>query len=155
VKVLTATEKQKLEKYLIELIQHVEYSELITVENNIPHIRPMIYVNRGLIIFMATHRQTAKVEQIRKNPHVSVIIIKSFQTASETKEVIIEGTAQFVTDGKEREWVFEAFQQKPPTFQEWREGNPADYEVIKITPRLIKYFDHASKESEPTILQLD
>jgi general stress protein 26 len=140
---------------IIDFISKVEYSELITVEGDVPHIRPMVYVNRGLTIYMATRRNTAKVKQIRANPHVSVMIIKSFQEAEHTKEVIIEGTASFVTGREERRWVFEAFKKKPLTFQEWAEtGSTEEYEVIKITPHLLKYFDYAAGEQEPKTVKL-
>ena len=140
---------------IIDFISSVEYSELITVVNNVPHIRPMVYVNQGLKIYMATRKGAAKVQQIIANPHVSVIIIKSFKENENTKEAIIEGLASRVTEETERKWVFESFRHKPLTFQEWAErGNPDDYEVIKIEPRLIKYFDYALGDSEPLILRV-
>ncbi len=143
-------------QHIIDFISQVEYSELITVEDDTPHIRPMVYVNQGLVIYMASRRNTSKVHQIKANPNVSVMIIKSFQDAGHTKEVVIEGTASFVTREQERKWVFEAFKRKPPIFQEWTESNSIkEYEVIKITPDLLKYFDYAQGESTPKILELN
>jgi general stress protein 26 len=151
----TADQEKDFKQHIIELISNVEYSELITVNGDSPHIRPMVYVNQGMTIYMATHRDAAKVQQIRANPHVSVMIIKSFQEAAATKEVIIEGLASFVVDTDERTWVFEAFKKKPLTFQEWVEtGSTEEYEIIKITPHIIKYFDYSEGESNPKVLKL-
>ncbi len=143
-------------RHIIDFISQVEYSELITVEGNVPHIRPMVYVNQGLTIYMASKRNTSKVQQVKNNPHVSVIIIKSFHEAEHTKEVVIEGMAVLVTEEQERNWVFDAFKKKPLTFQEWTEsGSTEEYEVITITPGLLKYFDYAQGESMPEILKLN
>ncbi len=141
---------------VIDFISSVEYSELVTVANNVPHIRPMVYVNNGLKIYMATRKGAVKIQQIIANPHVSVIIIKSFKENEDTKEAIIEGLAGRIIDEVERNWVFEAFRQKPRAFQEWAEqGNTDDYEVIKIEPETIKYFDYARGESAPAVLKIN
>ena len=140
--------------FLTELLSNVDYSELITVEREVPHIRPMVYVNRGLTIYMASLRGANKVKQIKANPHVSVII-KTFKEDKENNEIIVEGLADFVSDPSEREWVFSAFKSKPLTFQEWAEdGSSAEYEVIRIVPRLIKYFDYTQGESAPRVLEV-
>ncbi len=147
--------QEELGQVLVKFISQVEYSELVTVENNLPHIRPMVYVNRGLTIYMASRRQAQKIKQIKTNPHVSVVILKSFKEGQNTKEVIIEGVASVIADEQERRWVFDAFKTKPPAFQEWAERNAeTDYEVIKIEPRLVKYFDYSTGESEPQILHV-
>ncbi|MBI5788312.1 MAG: pyridoxamine 5'-phosphate oxidase family protein [Candidatus Schekmanbacteria bacterium] len=145
---------ESLNKELINFISQVEYSELITVTDNLPHIRPMVYVNDGLTIYMISAKQTAKVSQIKANPNVSVMIVKSFQASSETKELIVEGRASFVTDQSLRAKVFELFKQKPQTFQEWVDKEHADYEVIKIIPHLLRYFDYAHGQGEPNILKI-
>ena len=148
-------QEDNFKQQITEFLSQVEYSELITVEGDVPHIRPMVYVNQGLTIYMATRRNTSKVQQILANPHVSVMIIKSFQEVKHTQEVIIEGVAGLVTEEQERQWVFEAFKKKPLTFQEWTEdGATEEYEVIKITPNLLKYFDYGKGESAPKILEL-
>lgn len=148
-------QQEDFKRHIIDFMSKVEYSELITVEGEIPHIRPMVYVNKELIIYMATKRNTSKVYQIKANPNVSVMIIKSFKEAEHTKEVVIEGTASLVTNKQERNWVFEAFKRKPVTFQEWAESDSSEeYEVIKITPNLLKYFDYAQGESMPKVLEL-
>jgi general stress protein 26 len=151
----SSAEEKDFEQCIVEFISNVEYSELITINGDAPHIRPMVYVNRGLTIYMATPRDTAKVKQIRLNPHVSVMIIKSFQAAEHTKEVIIDGMASLVADQEKRNWVFEAFKKKPLTFQEWAESESLEeYEIIEIKPYLVKYFDYAEGESAPKVLKL-
>ncbi len=148
-------EEENFKKKIIDFISQVVYSELITAKDNVPHIRPMVYVNNGLTIYMATRRDTPKVEQIKANPNVSVMIIKSFQEAAHSQEVIIEGLAVLVENENERNWVFEAFKNKPKTFQEWLEVSSTDeYEVIKITPHVVKYFNYAEGESMPQIINL-
>ena len=146
--------KEALRQGLIAFISTVEYSELITVKDNVPHIRPMVYVNEGLTIYMISRKNTAKLEQIKANPNVSVMVIKSLEVTSDTKELIIEGLASFVPEEDERQRVFELFRQKPPAFQEWVGKNRRDFEVIKILPKLLRYFDYSQGESEPKVLKV-
>lgn len=146
--------QEEFRQKVVSFISSVEYSELITVTGNVPHIRPMMYVNDGLTIYMASRKNTAKVEQIKTNPNVSVMIIKSLQESSETKEVIIEGQASLVTNQAERETVFDLFKQKPLTFQEWAGKDTNEFEVIKIIPQLLRYFDYSKGKSEPSVLEV-
>ncbi len=152
---LNTADSEQFRQQLIDFISTVEYSELITAKNNVPHIRPMVYVNDGLTIYMVSRKNTAKVEQIRANPNVSVMIIKSFETTSDTKEVIIEGQASFVSDTNERQKAFDLFKQKPQNFQEWADRDTGAFEVIKIIPQLLRYFDYAQGESTPRVLTVN
>ena len=152
---LDTTNKERFRQGLVDFISSVEYSELITVKDNRPHIRPMVYVNDGLTIYMISRRNTPKIEQIKASPNVSVMIIKSLEVSSDTKEVIIEGRASFVPGETERNRVFEMFKEKPPNFQEWLGKDPNDFEVIKIVPTSIRYFDYSSGDSQPRVLSID
>jgi nitroimidazol reductase NimA-like FMN-containing flavoprotein (pyridoxamine 5'-phosphate oxidase superfamily) len=111
----------------------------------------MIYVNEGLVIYMVTAGNSEKLRQIKNNPNVSVIIIKSLSEASDTQEVIVSGRAEEVKSDHERERIYGLFKEKPPTYQEWI-GKESRYAVMKITPAKVKYFDYSTGESKPRIL---
>lgn len=138
-------------EWIAEFISAVDYSELITVNKGTPHIRPMIYISDGLSIYMVTANNSAKLQQIKDNPNVSIIIIKSLSDVSETKEVIISGKAEEVQSPQQRGHIFKLFLKKPQTYQEWL-GKESDYTVLKITTTELKYFDYSTGDSQPRIL---
>jgi general stress protein 26 len=138
-------------EWIADFISTVDYSELITVDKGTPHIRPMIYVSDGLNIYMVTANNSAKLQQIKNNPKVSIIIIKSLSEVSETKEVIISGKAEEVQSQQQREYIFKLFLTKPKTYQEWL-GKESEYTVLKITTTELKYFDYSTGDSKPKIL---
>ncbi len=88
-------------KWIADFISSVDYSELITVDGKTPHIRPMVYASDGLDIYMVTANKSHKLTQVRNNPNVSVMIIKSLSEVSDTQEVIISGHAQEVKSSQE------------------------------------------------------
>jgi general stress protein 26 len=137
--------------WIADFISSVDYSELITVADKTPHIRPMIYVSEGVYIYMVTGNDTGKLRQIQKNPNVSVMIIKSLSEVSDSREVIVSGRAEMVEDSGERDRVFGLFQAKPKDYQEWI-GKESEYTIFKITPVELKYFDFSSGESQPRVL---
>ena len=144
--------EEQFSEWIAGFISSVDYSELITVNEGIPHIRPMIYVCDSLNIYMVTANDSSKLLQISNNPNVSVIIIKSLSEAADTQEVIISGKAQEVETHQEREFAFGLFLLKPKTYQEWV-GKESEYTVFKITPDELKYFDYSTGESKPRILK--
>lgn len=138
---------------ITDFISTVAYSELITVADNIPCIRPMVYVNDALTIYMVSSRAAAKIEQIKQNPHVSVVIIKSFNTQEDTREVIINGLASIVEDEQERKKVFGLFEKRPRHYQEWTLSDDTDkYEVIRIDSSSLRYFDYSTGDGIPIVL---
>lgn len=138
--------------WIAEFISSVDYSELITVDGGIPHIRPMIYVSEGVNIYMVTGNDSSKVQQVLNNPNVSVMIIKSLSEASDTQEIIVLGKAEITKSPQEREQVFKLFQKKPTTYQEWT-GKESQYTILKIIPIELKYFDYSTGESQPRIIK--
>ena len=143
--------EKQFSEWIADFISSVDYSELITVNDGIPHIRPMIYVCDNHNVYMVTANDSGKLLQIKNNPNVSVIIIKSLSEAVDTQEVIISGKAQKVESRQEREFVFGLFLLKPKAYQEWV-GRESEYTVLKIAPDKLKYFDYSTGESQPRVL---
>ncbi len=147
--------EQNLKEYIIDFLPQTAYSELITVNNGMPHTRPMVYVNDGLIIYMVTKKETTKVEHIKANPNVSVLIIRSFEMVENIKEITVEGKASILDDQAERGKVFKLFESKPKAFQSWAEqGQLDEFDVIRIDPKLIKFFDYSKEDGSPLVLSL-
>jgi len=151
---MSENSNETLEEKIIGCLEEVEYSELITVQNGVPHTRPMVYANDNLDIYMVTKNNANKVLHIRKNPNVSVLILKSFQKPDNVKEVIVEGTGEIVEGNEERSRAFGLFEKKAKAYQIWSGKSDLDeYTVIKIKASVIKYFDYSQKEGMPLVLK--
>ena len=146
---------EELKSKIVAFLSDVEYSELITVDKGIPHNRPMVYANDGIVTYMVSKKNTSKVNHIKNNPNVSVVIIKSLRSPGKVEEVSLEGKAYIVSDSAERDKAFSLFQSKPKVFQTWLgKVNRGDYDVIRIEPSLMKYFDYSEGDGTPFVVEL-
>jgi len=145
---------EELKNKLIEFLSEVEYSELITVKDDVPHTRPMVYANDGVTIYMISKKNATKVNHIEKNPNVSVLIIKSFKESEKIKELTLEGKASILPTSEERDNAFRMFDKKSKNFQFWVGKSNDDYEVLRIEPHLMKYFDYSREDGKPLVLNL-
>ena len=65
---------QDLKNKVLEIISDHRTGVLSSVENNKPHSRYMTFYNEDLTLFTPTKLDTEKVEEIEKNPSVSVLL---------------------------------------------------------------------------------
>ena len=65
---------QDLKNKVLEIISDHREGVLSSVENNKPHSRYMTFYNEELTLFSPTKLNTEKVEEIEKNPSVSVLV---------------------------------------------------------------------------------
>jgi general stress protein 26 len=65
---------QDLKNKVLEIISDHRTGVLSSVENNKPHSRYMTFYNEDVILYTPTKLDTEKVEEIEKNPSVSVLL---------------------------------------------------------------------------------
>ena len=65
---------QDLKNKVLEIISDHRTGVLSSVENNKPHSRYMTFYNEDLTLYTPTKLDTEKVEEIEKNPSVSVLL---------------------------------------------------------------------------------
>ncbi|MFD2445058.1 pyridoxamine 5'-phosphate oxidase family protein [Bacillus sp. CGMCC 1.16607] len=59
---------------VLKVISDHKTGVLSSVENNKPHSRYMTFYNDDLTLYTPTKRNTEKIEEIKKNPFVSVLV---------------------------------------------------------------------------------
>lgn len=65
---------ENLKEKVIKIISDHRTGILSSIENNKPHSRYMTFYNNNLTLYTPTKRDTEKIEEIEKNPAVSVLL---------------------------------------------------------------------------------
>lgn len=130
--------KKKVNKYLAD---HY-YLNLATVspEGN-PMAHTMAYVSEEAVVYLATRKDTRKVQNIMHNPHVAYTVDEDDPDWFDMKALQVEGKASIITDEKELREVGEIMVAKFPIVADM----PPDPEIImiKIEPETIYYLDYS------------
>ncbi|NBD23998.1 pyridoxamine 5'-phosphate oxidase family protein [Paenibacillus sp. T1] len=132
-------EKQQLEARIAEALDKHRIGAFATVEGGRPKIRYMAVFHEGLNIYLATDRKTHKVEELRTNPAISLLLGYDGEQPSQIVE--IEGTADITKDNALRGRLWNE------RLRRWFNGpDDPDYVILAIAPAEIHYFDEASKQ---------
>lgn len=128
--------KDDLKKSVVDLISRNRYAKLITFgQDGAPRARIMTNLPMGkdMAIWFATGLSTSKIQEIKKNPTVSVFV----DDPNDQTNASIIGKAEIVTDDRLRK----KFWQEPFGF--FFPGGPSDpdYCLIKITPKKVEYLN--------------
>jgi general stress protein 26 len=130
--------KKKVNKYLAD---HY-YLNLATAspEGN-PMAHTMAYVSEEAVVYLATRKDTRKVQNIMHNPHVAYTVDEDDPDWFDMKALQVEGEASIITDEKELREVGEIMVAKFPIVADM----PPDPEIImiKIEPETIYYLDYS------------
>ena len=127
-------EKTELKNKIFGLINKSQLASFGTMKDGKPWIRYMILTGEpDLTLYTTTFSNSRKVEQIKKDPNVH-IIIGGDQEHFKNPHINIQGIVQILTDldTKKRHWCehLKIFFSGP---------EDSNFSVIKISPQLIEY----------------
>ncbi|WP_026576716.1 pyridoxamine 5'-phosphate oxidase family protein [Bacillus sp. UNC438CL73TsuS30] len=119
------------EKVLKVITEH-RTGVLSSVENNKPHSRYMTFYNDNLTLYTPTKRDTEKIEEIERNPSVSVLLGYEKQGQNDSY-VEISGTSTLNDSPKVKQQYWNE------SFEQWFEG-PEDpnYVFLEIKPETVR-----------------
>ena len=126
--------KTELKNKIADLISKPQLASLATINDGKPWIRYMILTGEpDLTLYTTTFSNSRKVEQLKKDNNVHVII-GGDQEHFKDPHINIQATAQVLTDleTKKKYWCehLEIFFSGP---------EDPDFSVIKISPQVIEY----------------
>ncbi|TYR79200.1 general stress protein [Priestia megaterium] len=125
--------KQKI----LSVLSNYKIGTLATIQNNKPYSRFMMFSNEDLILYTATNKNTHKVEDIKKNSHVHVLLGYDSQGWNEPY-VEIEAKAK-VEENKQLKDKF-----WNDHLKEWISStDDPNYVLLQLTPEYIRYFEKA------------
>jgi general stress protein 26 len=141
-----SSDKQKI----VEIMKKASnFSFFATCDSSQPRVRPVsAMVEDDMSIWVATSAKSRKVQQIKKNPKVSLAFVEQPQG---DRAATIIGEAQIVEDMEEKKKVWGLAAYDPLQF--WPDGpETEDYCVLKINIKQIEWwesFETGMKTYEP------
>jgi general stress protein 26 len=131
----------KLEEQIEKVLDANKICSFATVEGTKPKVRYMALHHEGLTLYLATSRKTDKVDEVKDNPNVHILVGYDGKKSSDILQ--IQATATINKDNALREKLWSDEMAK------WFDG-PQDpnFVVLDITP---SYMEYRSGEAEPQI----
>jgi general stress protein 26 len=130
--------KDKIDQYLAN---HY-YLNLATVSlQGNPMAHTLAYVSKDSVVYLATNKNTRKVQNIMHNPHVAYTVDEDDPDWFDMQALQVEGKASIISDEKELREFGEIMMAKFPIAADM----PPDPDtiMIKIEPEAIYYLDYS------------
>ncbi|UCF83972.1 MAG: pyridoxamine 5'-phosphate oxidase family protein [Desulfobacteraceae bacterium] len=133
---------EKLEK-MKTLAKAKDFCVMATVSGSEPHCSLMAYVadDHCREIYMATHKNTKKYKNLKKNPSVSILIDTreehSGARLAEAKALTIGGVLKWIEDKGKREDILGRLLKRHPHLKEFVHHSDAEILCFRITSFLL------------------
>jgi len=120
------------------LVKEKDICVLATVSGNTPHCSLMSYVSDDECreIYMVSHKQTKKVQNLIKNPAVSLLIDTREEDAgtrrSNARALTINGLFQKMEEGTKRDVVQARLLARHPYLREFFDNPDAEVFLVKV-----------------------
>jgi nitroimidazol reductase NimA-like FMN-containing flavoprotein (pyridoxamine 5'-phosphate oxidase superfamily) len=93
-----------------EFLQSIEEARIATSHADIPHVKPVSFIYRDNIIFIATDYQTRTFKNIKINPKASVAI--DVYESGKHRAICIQGKVTIIEEGQEFIQTYKMFKKK-------------------------------------------
>lgn len=133
---------EELKTKIYEYLADHYYLNLATVSpQGNPMAHTMAYVSEEAVVYLATNKNTRKVQNIMNNPHVAYTVDEDDPDWFDMKALQVEGKASIITDENELREVGEIMVAKFPIAADM----PPDSDIImiKIEPEIVYYLDYS------------
>ena len=135
---------EELKDKIYEYLSSHYYLNLATVSpQGRPMAHTMAYVSENAVIYLATNKNTRKVQNIMHNPYVAYTVDEDNPDWFDMQALQVEGKASIITGENELREVGEIMAAKFPVAADM----PPDPDIImiKIEPEVIYYLDYSIK----------
>jgi general stress protein 26 len=139
--------EQQLKEMVLETISKHRTGVLASVEDNKPHTRYMTFYNKDLTLYTPTKRDTEKIEEIEKNPYVSILLGYEKKGQNDAFiEVLGKSSINDAQSLKDEIWE--------ESFNQWFDGrNDPNYVLIEIQPEVIRILNLNGEPSQELSLK--
>ncbi|MEM1584225.1 MAG: pyridoxamine 5'-phosphate oxidase family protein [Nitrososphaerota archaeon] len=123
--------------YEIDFISKARVMRFASItEENYPHVVPLCHVYYNGCIYAVTDYGTKKLENIKHNNRVAVIIDEYYEPWGKNKGIMIQGKAEILEGGDEFKKVAELLTKKFPYYKDEPYGPIIEGEapIVKIIP---------------------
>jgi general stress protein 26 len=133
---------EELKNKICEYLASHYYLNLATVSpQGNPMAHTLAYVSEEAVVYLATNKNTRKVQNIMQNPNVAYTVDEDEPDWFDMQALQVEGRASIITDEKELREVGEIMAAKFPIAADMP-PNP-DIVMIKIEPEVVYYLDYS------------
>jgi general stress protein 26 len=135
---------EELKDKIYEYLSSHYYLNLATVSpQGRPMAHTMAYVSENAVTYLATNKNTRKVQNIMHNPYVAYTVDEDDPDWFNMQALQVEGKASIITGENELREVGEIMAAKFPVAADM----PPDSDIImiKIEPEVIYYLDYSVK----------
>jgi nitroimidazol reductase NimA-like FMN-containing flavoprotein (pyridoxamine 5'-phosphate oxidase superfamily) len=136
-------ERVKMHHKIRDLVKGKDTCVLATVSGSAPHCSLMAYVTDDECreIYMVSHKQTKKFQNLMKNPAVSLLIDTREEDAgsgpSNTKALTVNGMFQKIEEGTKKGFVRAKLLEKHPHLKEFAQHSDAEIFSVKVESFLL------------------
>ncbi|WP_088811045.1 MULTISPECIES: pyridoxamine 5'-phosphate oxidase family protein [Listeria] len=133
--------RNELEERILNVLDDHKIGVMATVKDKYPHVRYMTFFHKGLTLYTATLNTLPKLDEVERNPHVSVLI---GYEGEHVKTAFVEFNGRVVVEQNEAivENIWEQIN------SEWVDKKQPGFTVLKIIPEQIRLFDLPTEEPE-------
>lgn len=123
---------QDLKEKVVNIISNHRTGTLASVENNKPHSRYMTFYNEDITLYTPTKKNTEKIDEIKNNPYVSVLL--GYEDKGQHDALVeILGTSSINNTQSLKEKFWEE------SFNKWFDGpNDPNYVFLEIQPETVR-----------------
>ncbi|WP_068777571.1 pyridoxamine 5'-phosphate oxidase family protein [Paenibacillus sp. FJAT-26967] len=123
---------QELGKKIEAVLDQNEVCSFATVDNGKPRVRYMALFHEGLTIYLATNRKTDKVDELKDNPNVHILVGFDGKPSKEILQIEAQATVSSNDSLREKVWRDD--------LKEWFDGpHDPNYVILEIKPIQIEY----------------
>jgi general stress protein 26 len=140
---------QDLKEKVINIISNHRTGTLTSVENNKPHSRYMTFYNEDITLYTPTKKDTEKIDEIKNNPYVSVLLGYEEKGQSDAFVEIL-GTSSINDTQSLKDQFWEE------SFNKWFDGsNDPNYVFLEIKPETVRILNLNGEPSQEFTLKND
>lgn len=137
--------KPELHDFIVDFLDR---HKILTIATNRPDGWPQAttvsYVNDGLVLFAFIARVGQKYRNIQHDSRLSIAIAGEFTHTNQIQGVSMAARAEFVTDRRDFDHVWETFLKRHPEFDAIGHPNAAMAPLIRIVPEWISVVDYTN-----------
>jgi general stress protein 26 len=136
---------EELKNKVLTILHDHKVGTLATIQNDRPYSRFMMFFHEDLVLYTATNKDTHKVDEIKQNPNVHVLLGYEGKGWNDSY-LEVEATAS-ISDNKELKEKF-----WNDHLKEWMNSpDDREYVLLQLMPEAIRYYEKAG--SKPQVLQ--
>jgi len=148
---MNAEQKQRVLELLAE---HNILTLATNREDGWPQATTVGYVNDGLDLYVATFPESQKVQNIRRDPRVSLTVDRDEPDWNRIKGLSMAATAEIVTGSEHIRAIAARFEEKFPQLKEMPMPETSGVTFLRLRPKVISVLDYEQEFGHTELVEI-